>query len=101
MPGVEYKPGDVVNGHILGNDNQWHPVAEPSAASPVGLPEPEGPSSRHQDGYWARYRRRWLKTGLVFAVLTASAPIFLHLNSPEDYPTLVAQDVFVGALTGL
>lgn len=23
---MEYKPGDIVNGHILGTDNQWHPV---------------------------------------------------------------------------
>lgn len=27
---VEYKPGDVVNGHVLGDDNAWHPVQPPT-----------------------------------------------------------------------
>lgn len=27
----QYKPGDIVNNHVLGHDNQWHPVGAPSA----------------------------------------------------------------------
>ncbi|WP_419819224.1 Ltp family lipoprotein [Glaciibacter flavus] len=28
----QYKPGDIANGHYLGNDNQWHPVVGAPAA---------------------------------------------------------------------
>lgn len=24
---MEHKPGDVVNGHLLGTDGQWHPIS--------------------------------------------------------------------------
>lgn len=53
---MEYQPGDIVNGHVLGTDNVWHPVA--------AVPLPPAPLS-----YWGRYRRRWRKTYLVLAVL--------------------------------
>lgn len=31
----EYKPGDIVNGHVLGSDNQWYPLV-PGAAAAAG-----------------------------------------------------------------
>ena len=30
-----HSPGDVVNGHVLGSDNQWHPVAVTDTLEPV------------------------------------------------------------------
>lgn len=53
---MEYKPDDIVNGHVLGTDNVWHPVA---------VVQPQTPPL----GYWGRYSKRWRKTYLVFAVL--------------------------------
>lgn len=38
---ADYKPGDVVNGHVLGNDGVWHPVTTPPAT-----PSAEGSYSR-------------------------------------------------------
>lgn len=38
-----YKPGDVVNGHVLGHDNQWHPVTTPPPP-PTGWPQSMGPA---------------------------------------------------------
>lgn len=40
---MEYKPGDVVNGHVLGTDNQWHPVQSDAPAGP-----PTGPTGAWQ-----------------------------------------------------
>jgi hypothetical protein len=51
-----YKPGDEVNGHVLGTDNLWHSMAAVQLTTPP-LP------------YWGRYRKSWRKTYLVFAVL--------------------------------
>jgi hypothetical protein len=56
-----YKPGDEVNGHVLGTDNVWHSMA----AVPLSPASVMGPPLR----YWGRYRKRWRKTYLVFAVL--------------------------------
>ena len=53
---MKYKPGDIANGHVLGADNAWHPA---------GVVAPQEPPLR----YWARYRKRWRITYLVFAVL--------------------------------
>lgn len=53
---MEYKQGDIVNGHVLGTDNAWHPVA---------AVKPQTPRLR----YWDRYSKRWRKTYLVFAVI--------------------------------
>jgi hypothetical protein len=51
-----YKPGDEVNGHVLGTDNVWHSMAAVQLTTPPLR-------------YWGRYRKRWRKTYLVFAVL--------------------------------
>jgi len=53
---MEYKAGDVINGHVLGTDNAWHPAA-------VALP-PMLPLT-----YWGRYRKRWRKTYVVVAIV--------------------------------
>ena len=50
-----YKPGDKVNGHVLGADNVWHPL------NPTQAPQ-------HVRGYWKRYSGRWRKTYPVLAV---------------------------------
>jgi hypothetical protein len=52
---MEYTPGDIANGYVLGTDNAWHPV---------GVVAPQEPMR-----YWARYWHRWRITYLVFAVL--------------------------------
>jgi hypothetical protein len=51
-----YKPGDVVNGHVLGPDNIWHLLTSMQSPKPVR-------------GYWSRYAGRWPKTYLVMAVM--------------------------------
>lgn len=57
---MDYKPGDVANGHVLGSDNVWHPLSDSHASQ-----EPS------RETYLQRYRRRWKKTALVLACLTA------------------------------
>lgn len=41
----QYKPGDIVNGHMLGNDNQWHPIAAATPPPPKNADQSKkGPS---------------------------------------------------------
>ena len=54
-----YKPGDEVNGHVLGADNVWRPLTPAQA------------TSRPARGYWKRYSGRWRKTYLILAVFGA------------------------------
>ncbi len=36
---LSYQPGDIVNGHVLGTDNQWHPLpADATQAMAPGQP---------------------------------------------------------------
>jgi hypothetical protein len=43
-----YSPGDVANGHVLGADGQWTPVAEtPPVAPAAPLVAPEPPKKKH------------------------------------------------------
>lgn len=34
MPQPQYRPGDVVNGHVLGEDLQWYPLPAPAPPPP-------------------------------------------------------------------
>jgi len=49
------KQSGIVHGHVPGTDNAWHSVT---------LVQPQTPPLR----YWGRYRKRWRKTYLLFAV---------------------------------
>lgn len=54
----DYKPGDVANGHVLGEDNQWHPLDGPDqAASPDRSVFQLSP-----DGLWFWNGRQWIAT---------------------------------------
>ena len=59
-PPRQYRPGDVANGHVLQKDGRWAPF---QGHPPVS------------DGYRKRYARRWPRTGLVMAVITALATL--------------------------
>ena len=85
-----YRPGDVVNGHILGTDNQWHPVAPPV----LGSSAQQVPGR----GYWSRYRSRWWKVALVWAVLT---PIFTYLDALDRGPAMSLWEVPLAATFGV
>lgn len=62
FPAMDYKPGDVDNGHVLGSDNQWHPVAKsPTTHPPLA------------DTYGRRFRRRWRVCVVVMAVLSGAS----------------------------
>ena len=40
---VDFNAGDIVNGHVLGRDGQWHHIA---AREPMRTPEPTTPHRR-------------------------------------------------------
>ena len=86
-----YRPGDVANGHILGSDDQWHPVAAPA----LDKSAQRAPAGR---GYWSRYRSRWPKVGLAWAVLT---PIFTYLDARAEGPPMSLWEVPVAAIFGV
>jgi len=50
---VSYQPGDIVNGHVLGTDNQWHPLpADATQAMAPGQPTQAMPGYQpQQPGY--------------------------------------------------
>lgn len=63
-PEPAYKPGDIVNDHVLMSDGRWVPTGvTSSAASTV-------------ETYGQRYRRRWLRTALVVGALFAVYTFF-------------------------
>lgn len=48
---TDYKPGDVVNGHVLGNDGSWHPISAPPGTPPAApIPPPGAPAHSATDG---------------------------------------------------
>lgn len=77
---MDYKVGDVANGHILGSDGVWHPIQQGAPRDPETT-QTSDPNryptsherSRGEAGYWKRWRRRFwpsvLGGGLVGTVL--------------------------------
>lgn len=70
-----HKPGDIVNGHILGSDNQWHPLmpgvsdSPPEASVSSAVPDPtetpiSEPSVQVAKSGWSGLSRA-KKAGLV------------------------------------
>lgn len=57
----EHQPGAVVNGHFLGQDNEWHPLSDLSdAGSPVADPRQEQwPSGWYPDPHQTGQQRYW------------------------------------------
>ena len=55
-----YKPGDVVNGHILGDDKQWHPLNPPTsnATNFVGLNAYQAAQKAFSTGYSPHFYNR-------------------------------------------
>lgn len=60
---MEYKPGDVANGHMLGADGVWHPVGAQPQQQYMKL---------DPNNYWAKYLRRW-----IWTVLAVSGVLFV------------------------
>lgn len=56
---MDYQPGDVANGHVLGSDGAWHALS----AGPV--PTQFVTMRLDPNNYWARWLRRWVFTWLV------------------------------------
>lgn len=59
-PSYEYRPGDVANGHVLGEDGVWRLVPSEANSIPV-----------NRLSYWQRYRGRWAKTVLITACISS------------------------------
>ena len=79
---TSYKPGDEVNGYVLGADNIWHPLT-PARATPQPM-----------RGYWKRYGGRWRKTYLVLAVFA----VLTTLSSSKAEGLVLLLDI-LGAAT--
>lgn len=68
---MSYHVGDIVNGHVLGSDNEWHPVSGGTATAtlePLAAP----PGARKSKPF---YRRWWFlgAAGTALIVIIASA----------------------------
>lgn len=64
--GMEYRPGDIVNGHVLGSDNIWHQVESTAAKSPSPATLKPGAGTSYGD----RYRSRWKYTAGIIAAIS-------------------------------
>ena len=71
-----YKPGDVANGHVLGEDNQWHPVAAGAAISQAAT------SAASPKGNW--FARHKIISGVGGAVLLIA--VINGVTGGEDTP---------------
>lgn len=94
MPGpltlgrMDYKPGDVANGHVLGSDGQWHPV---------GASTPSAVTRLDPNLYGTRYLRRWKWTiGTITAVLML--PVLASMFLMPDSESAIAGGLVVGPL---
>lgn len=91
MRDMGYQPGDVVNGHVLGADGVWHPIGAHQGGGLTAQTPISG-------GYWKRYARRWIKTGVVMGILTAIA-VVVTIVEDGGSPGLV--DVVLAGVVGL
>ena len=102
------KPGDTVNGHILGRDNVWHrlageegpqttapPRTDPAPVQRTG-PVPHGapaPGLR----YGVRYRGRWIRTVLIVGAVLGFAETLSQTQGEGDL-ALILLTFFVAAV---
>lgn len=70
---MSYNVGDIVNGHVLGSDNQWHPVTGGTATATATLEHSAAPAGALKSKPF--YRRWWFigATGLALIAIIASA----------------------------
>jgi len=104
---MEAKPGDIFNGHILGQDNVWHRFVgdeRPQAANAQQV-EPEqverldrashiepGPGRQQLEptpvpGYWARYTGRWPLTARIVGFVLGGV-MTVDLAAKDDWNVL-------------
>ena len=84
---MDYKVGDVINGHVLGADNQWHPV-------PVGA----GTMPRRPLTYGQRYALRWRWSALAAAAV-AVLLVVLHPGA-EDLTSAIVRALGASVVNG-
>jgi hypothetical protein len=84
------QPGDILSGHILGQDNEWHRLAgeewsrmaAPAETDPVPVPRmnrvPRLSVLTPFQAYSIRYMRRWRYTVLAVGLLCGVA-VSLHM----------------------
>lgn len=80
-----YKPGDVVNGHVLGSDNQWHPVGQSGTAAAPAAPVAQA-ADEPQKNWFARHK---ILTGVGGAAILIAA--INGLSGGDETETAVAQ----------
>jgi len=89
----QYKVGDVVNGHILGADQQWHPLQQAVAPGAYGTTPAPAPRER----YFQRFRRRWRKCFLVMAIICGLAGLATGVESDAGNVIALVFDALIGA----
>lgn len=85
---MEYKPGDIANGHVLGSDLVWHRVSHTAS------------NRQLKRSYWERYRGRWAVTGAVLAALTIFAVVVNPYLNPGEYPDAGLVDIAMAGVIG-
>lgn len=68
---MSHNVGDIVNGHVLGSDNQWHPVASDATTTMLEPPQPQAEAAKTKPFY----RRWWFigATGVAAIAIIATA----------------------------
>lgn len=102
---MEYQPGDVANGHVLGTDGVWHPIQQPPssvhpASNPQKYPAPNYVEPRKM-GYWAKFRLRiWWCIGAMF-VFTVVSLFIGSAAEPGRYATSFIDLFLAGFLNSI
>jgi len=95
----QYRPGDVVNGHMLGNDGHWYPLGSWPMPPAQHAQQPQETQPREKASYGEKFKRRWK---ICWLVMTAITVLVLIPKLTDEGPIpWVIDALLAGGLTGL
>lgn len=87
------RPGDIVNGHVLGADARWYPTTTQSSS----VVEPS--ASTRKSTYGEKWRRRWTKCLVIAVTVAVLAVLVTDASHPENATGLgIGIDVLISAV---
>lgn len=105
----DYRPGDIANGHILGNDGRWHPIGnaeapnasaqeealtsndEPAGSFSDTAPSVVSPAKADGSSSGGTKRGLWIALGVVAVVVVGGLTVSTAVRSAQPSSTLESE----------